>query len=158
MDNIIVYLDDAAHALQQLTPMKTGEPSGFESLQGTIATQWILVACPPRLTRHINKWVNYNARESWRNKWSERVFAQVAPMLETRNDSVVTLVATGILTDLTGHLLAKYRPARVFDARRTRLGQDLAPVTRNQPTEHDSRWSLPGAVVGMGALLVLASD
>ena len=70
----------------------------------------------------------------------------------------MTLVATGKLTDLTDRLLAEYCPARVLDARRTRLGQDLPPVTLNQPTGHDSRWSLPGAVVGMGAMLVLASD
>jgi hypothetical protein len=110
------------------------------------------------MTRHVNKWVNHSARENWRHKWSERVFARVAPLLETRNDAVMTFVATGTLTDLTDRLLAQYRPARVLDARRTRLGQDLTPVTRNQPTEHESRWSLPGAVVGMGAMLVLASD
>jgi hypothetical protein len=158
MDNIIVYLDDATHALQQLTPMKAEEPSGFGSRRPTIATQWILVACPPRLTRHINKWVNHSARENWRNSWSEKVFAQLAPLLENGHDTVLTLVATGTLTDLTDRLLVEYCPARVLDARRTRLGQDLPPVTRNQPVEHDSRWSLPGAVAGMGALLMLASD
>jgi hypothetical protein len=158
MDNIIVYLDDAAHALQQLTPMKTGGPSDSGSSHETTPTRWILAACPPRLTRHINKWVNHSARQNWRNQWSERVFAQIVPLLETGGDTVVTVVASGQLTMLTDRLQREYRPARVFDARRTRFGEDLPPVTRSQPIEHDSRWSLPGAIVGMGAVLVLATD
>jgi hypothetical protein len=161
MDKIIVYIDDAAHALQQLTPMKTGGPvasSLAQARQPIQVTQWILVACPPRMTQHINKWVNHSAREKWRAKWSEKVLAQIAPTLTTQGDLVVPLVAKGTLTTLTDRLLAEHGPARVLDARRARLGQDLPPITRDQPTEHDSRWSLPGAVAGMGALLVLASD
>jgi len=100
MDKIIVYIDDAAHALQQLTPMKTGGPvasSLAQARQPIQVTQWILVACPPRMTQHINKWVNHSAREKWRAKWSEKVFAQIAPTLTTQGDLVVPLVAKGTL-------------------------------------------------------------
>jgi hypothetical protein len=158
MDNIIVYLDDEAHALQQLTPMKTGEPSGVGPSDEASRTRWILVACPPRLTRRINKWVNHSGRESWRDQWSEKVLARIVPLLESNGDVVVKLVARGKLTALTDRLQREYRPARVLDARRTRFGEDLPPVTSNQPIEHASRWGLPGAMVGVGALLVLASD
>ena len=55
MDKIIVYLDDADHALQQLVPMKNVAQPNAEMQ----TTQWVLVACAPRMTRHISKWVSW---------------------------------------------------------------------------------------------------
>jgi hypothetical protein len=151
MDKIIVYVDDAEHALQQLAPMK---PGGLAAQ----STQWLLVACAPRLTRHASKWVSRSAREHWRNKWSNELFAQIVPMLKNQGDTVVSLIATLPLVEQTERLLVAHPGARVLDARRVRFGTDMAPVTKDQPASHDSRWTLPGAAVGMGALLVLAAD
>lgn len=148
MDKIIVYIDDAEHALQQLTPM----------LVGNGRTQWMVVACPPRLTRHISKWVNQATRENWRIKWADKLFAQLLPALRQRGDEFTTQVATAPLTQLTGQLLEQWGPARVLDARRPKLGQDLAPVTPDQPTSTESRWVLPGSVATLGAMLILASE
>jgi len=155
MDKIIVYLDDADHALQQLVPMKNVAQPNAEMQ----TTQWVLVACAPRMTRHISKWVSHSARENWRANWSEKLFAQIVPVLKAQGDTTVTtVVAKGPLPTLTERLLTQHRGARVLDARHAKFGQDLPPVTKDQPTGHDSRWSVPGAVAGMGALLVLASD
>ena len=156
MDKIIVYLDDAAHALQQLAPMASG---GTGATGGTgQSTLWILVACPPRITKYISRWVTHSARDNWRRKWSEEQFSALEPTLRARGGSVTTLVVRGRLVDQTDLLLAAHPTARVLDARRPRLGQDMEPVTRNQPVRRDSRWSVPGAMAGVGALLVLASD
>ena len=157
MDKIIVYVDDAAQALQHLAPMNGGDRVD-DGGAGLPHTEWILVACPPRMTQHVSRWVSYSARENWRQKWSETLFAQIAPQLKARGDSVVTLVAKGQLIELTERLRKQHSGARVLDARRLRFGQDLQPVTGDQPVEHNSRWSVPGAVAGMGALLVLAAD
>jgi len=46
----------------------------------------------------------------------------------------------------------------VLDARRPKFGQDMQPVTEDQPTPKDGRWAVPGAVMGMGAMLVLAAE
>lgn len=151
MDKIIVYLDDAAHALQVLAPMTNGDAAA----QGT---HWVLVACPPRMTKHISRWVTHSAREHLRNKWSNEQFAQILPVLEACVGSVTTHIAEGPLVAFTQRLLATHTSARVLDARRTRFGQDMEPVTRNQPTGQGSRWEVPGALAGMGTLLVLASD
>ena len=151
MDKIIVYLDDAAHALQQLAPMT----SGGGAATGTL---WILVACPPRVTKHISRWVTHSARENWRKNWCEEQFSHITPSLRASGGSVMTLIAHGPLVEQTDRLLEAHKPARVLDARRERFGEDMEPVTRNQPTAHASRWSVPGAVAGVGALLVLASD
>ena len=156
MDKIIVYVDDADHALQQLAPMANGGARATGS--AAQSTLWILVACPPRVTRYISRWVTHSARDNWRMKWSEEQFCAIAPTLKAGGGSVTTLVARGPLVEQTGRLLAVHPTARVLDARRPRLGQDMEPVTPNQPVRHDSRWSVPGAMAGMGAVLVLASD
>ena len=152
MDKIIVYLDDADFARHELVPMKMAAPGAQQ------ATHWILVACPPRMTRHISKWVNNTARENWRNKWAEKLFAHVTPDLMAQGDQVTTVLAHSSLVELTRELLTQHGAARVFDARRPKFGQDMPPVTADQPASGETRWSVPGAIVSMGAALVLAAE
>jgi hypothetical protein len=152
MDKIIVYVDDAEYALHHLAPMENGAAGKRQP------THWILVACPPRMTRHISKWVNHTARENWRNKWAEKLFNRITPTLIPHGDKVTPILAHGPLVEMTRELLEKQGAARVLDARRPKFGQDMAPVTPGQPSSQDSRWTVPGAVAGMGAILVLASE
>ncbi|MDO8279877.1 MAG: hypothetical protein Q7T63_17360 [Burkholderiaceae bacterium] len=155
METIIVYVDDAAYARQQLAPMSNAHAAGQAASSGT---RWVLVACAPRMTHRIGKWVSHSARESWRAKWAEKLFAQLQPEMQAHGDSVNTVLAKGPLPALTAQLKAEHGPARVMDARRPKFGQDLQPVTPDQPTPADGRWSVPGAVLGMGAVLVLAAE
>ena len=156
MDKIIVYLDDAAYAQQQLAPMRSSLASAATG--AGCGTHWVLVACAPRLTRHVSKWVNYSARENWRAKWAQKLFAQVEPALRSCGDQVTTVLAKGPLPELTRKLVAEHGALRVLDARRPKFGQDLQPVTADQPAGNDARWEVPAAVAGMGALLVLAVE
>lgn len=155
MEKIIVYLDDAAYAQQQLAPM-----SSRQAADGTpdTATHWVLVACAPRMTRRVGKWLSHSARENWRAQWAQRLFAVIEPALAASPDQVTTVLATGPLPDLTRKLLAEHGACRVLDARRPKFGQELQPVTANQPTGREGRWEVPGAVVSMGAVLVLAAE
>jgi hypothetical protein len=149
MDKIIVYVDDAAHALQQLAPMRgCAKP----------ATTWIVVACPPRLAQHASKWVSHSAREKWRLKWSEKLFDQITPAFAEPTDTVVRVVASGKLAAQSEQLLAEHGLARILDARCPRFGQDLEPVVQGQPVSHHSRWSVPAAIAGVGAVMVLANE
>lgn len=152
MDNIIVYLDDAEYARHQLAPMEQGAPG---QRQGT---HWILVACPPRMTRHISKWVNHASRQHWRNKWAEKLYADITPALRAGGDKVTEVIAQGPLVDLSRQLQTRHGAARILDARRPKFGHDLPPVTADQPAPHEARWTVPGAVAGMGAMLLLASE
>ncbi|MET0312083.1 MAG: hypothetical protein ABW051_08540 [Burkholderiaceae bacterium] len=151
MEKIIAYVDDAAYAQQQLTPMKS-------SGAGAVPTHWILVACAPRMTHRISKWVSHSARESWRAKWTDKLFTQIVPALTAQGDTVTEVLAKGSLPELTTQLLQQHGPARVLDARRPKFGQDMQPVTEDQPPKKEGGWQVPGAVAGMGALLVLAAD
>ncbi|OGA94688.1 MAG: hypothetical protein A3E79_05380 [Burkholderiales bacterium RIFCSPHIGHO2_12_FULL_61_11] len=146
MDTMIVYVDEAAYALKMLTPM-------LPSSQPGTPTRWIVVGCAPRITHHASKWVTKSARESWRGKWAEKVFEQVVPLLQVPGDSVITQIARGPLCELTDSLLAQHGGGRVFDARRPKFGQDLPPVTRQQPHEEQGVWGYAAALAGAGVLV-----
>ncbi len=155
MDKIIVYIDDADYARQQLVPMQT--PGLATEARGP-DTHWVVVACAPRMTHRISKWVSHSARENWRAKWSEKLFAQVAPWLQQRGDRMTPVLAKGPLVELSAQLMKEHGATRILDARRPKLGQDMQPVTADQPADKKNPWALPGAVAGMGMVLVLATD
>jgi hypothetical protein len=152
MDTMIVYLDDAAYARHLLAPM----------LDTGTATRWVLVACAPRMSRHISKWLSHSAREMWRKKWSDSLFAQITPCLTAPGgasvQTVECILAQGALPQLTARLRSRLgAAAHVVDARRPKFGQELPPVTFDQPREK-AGWQVSTAVGGLSAVLVLASE
>jgi hypothetical protein len=151
MDTLIVYLDDASYAERMLAPM----------LNKDTATRWVLVACAPRMSRRIGKWLSHSSRENWRDKWCDKLFSQITPtLLKQQNDAHASLeyvVAKGPLPELTQQLRNRFGEARVVDARRPKFGQEQAPVTAEQPRDL-SRWQIPGAVGSLSAILVLAAE
>jgi len=66
MEKVILYVDDAAYAREVLARPRA-EAGGAE------VGEWVLVACAPRMTRRISKWVSHSARENWRAKWFAKV-------------------------------------------------------------------------------------
>jgi len=152
MKKIIVYVDDAAYAQTQIAQMLP-----VEAAAGDGARHWIVVACPPRMTQRISKWVSHSARENWRGKWLAKVQEQLLPILEAGGNGVTTVLAKGPLTELTQQLRLTHGAANVVDARRPKIGVDLEPVAPDMKPA-GSGWAVPGAVVSMGALLVLANE
>jgi hypothetical protein len=151
METLIIYLDDAAYADQILAPMlAVGAP-----------TRCVLVACAPRMSRRIGKWLSHSSRENWRNKWCDKLFAHITPVLMQRHPSAQLameyVVAQGPLPELTQQLRTRFGVARVVDARRPKFGQAMVPVTHEQPIK-PATWQIPGAVGSLSALLVLAAE
>jgi len=152
MDKIIVYVDDGAHAQQQLAPMKS-------STQGSShRTHWVLVACAPRMTHRISKWVSHSARENWRAKWADKLFSQIVPSLQASGDLVTVVLAKGPLPELTDQLKAEHGTTRVLDARRPKFGPDLAPGTGEPAPVPRTRWDSRGTALGIGAMLLLGFE
>ena len=130
METIIVYIDDADYAIKLLEPMlpqQTNSP-----------TRWVLVGCAPRVTRHVSRFVTPQLQN------------QARPL-----DSVITQVAPPrrSLCDLTTELTRQYSARHVMDARRPRLGQDLAPVTLTQKQESNRATGYAAAFAGAGLLV-----
>jgi len=154
MDRVIVYVDDAAYARQVLAPLFARDAAV------TRGTQWVLVACAPRMTHRISKWVSHSARENWRTKWADKLFAQMLPVLRAPAGSVTTVVAKGPLAELTEQLQAgQPSAAQVVDARRPK-----SEVSDDAAARAGRRWTaqLPGTLgsllTGFGALWVLAFE
>jgi len=151
VEKIILYVDDAAYARDFLAHATTEQV-------GAGARHWVLVACAPRMTHRISKWVSHSARENWRGKWFSKTQEQILPLLRRPGDAVTPVLAQGPLADLTQRLKLEHGAARVVDARRPKIGVDLEPVAPGQKPAHNSGWALPGAAMGLGALLVLANE
>lgn len=130
MDKVMVYMDDPAYAQQRM-------PAANE-----VPTHWVLVACAPRMTHRISKWVSHSARENWRAKWADKVFDQVVPQLRARGDAVTPVLARGPLPELTRVLMAEHGPMPVIDVRRPKMADGGGQ---------------PGPLLGLG-LLLLAFD
>ncbi len=149
MDNIIVYVDDAAYALQMLQPMLAAGGS-------RMPTRWIVVGCAPRVTHRVSKWITHSARQVWREKWADKVFGQLLPLLQKEGDSVLTQLAQTTLMAQTESLVREHGAARVLDARRPKFGQDLQPVTASQAQESHGVLGYAAALAGAG--LLVATD
>ena len=131
MDKVIVYLDDPAYARQHMAG-------------GSVPTHWVLVACAPRMTHRISKWVSHSARENWRSRWADKLFDQVVPALRARGDVVTAILARGPLPELTRTLMAEHGTQRVLDVRRPKASDEGGPAPRN--------------LLGLGAMLLLAAE
>lgn len=153
MDRVIVYVDDAAYAQQVLAPLLGREASA--------RTHWVFVACAPRMTHRISKWVSHSARENWRAKWASKLFDQMVPALQIPAAQVSTVVAKGPLAELTDQLQSSGPvQATVVDARRPKVD---APAPQAAARAAGQRWSpVPGALgsvlAGFGVLWMLALE
>lgn len=146
MERIAVFVNDAVHARHLLQPM----------LGNGGSTHWIIVACPPTLTRHIGRWVSQPARRAWRERWANELFAQLEPELASREGSRVDRqIASRPLVDVSGRLVARWPGLRLLDARRPAVGRADEPITLTQPTEPAS--GLAGAVVAAGSVAAMLS-
>ena len=159
MDNIIVYLDDAAYAMHLLQPMLPSQGSAEGATESSLPagrslnpTHWILVGCAPRITHRVSKWVTQSARDSWRRKWADKAFSSIVPTLQWHQGTVTTLLADSSLCQQTETLIRQHGAARVLDARRPKLGQDLQPVTAAQVQEHHGAVGFATALVGAGLI------
>ena len=105
------------------------------------------------MTHHVSKWVTHSARESWRGKWSEKLFAQLVPLLKSAGDEVLTLTGKANLIAQTDDLIRTHGAARVLDARRPKFGQSLPPVTASQNPPPQGALGMLSAVTSAGLLV-----
>lgn len=160
VEQIIVYVDDIEHARQQIAPLRRSRRPGTAASGDGEPTHWIVVACPPHLPGSASRWVGHDALDGWRHEWAEQIFAELRALFPADEGQRLTAVlATGELARLTERLIDEHGPARVLDARRTKFGVDLEPVSRDQaPPSAAWKWQIPAALAGLGALLMLGAE
>ena len=148
MEKIAVFVNDVACARHILQPM----------LESDAPTHWVLVACPPTLTRHIGRWVSHSAREQWRERWAAELFSALETELRARSGSAVeTLIAKRPLAEVSARLLARMPHLRMLDARQPRVGRIDEPISAQQPAQAANGWAAPAAATaGLSLMLTLA--
>jgi hypothetical protein len=149
METIAVFVNDVAHARHILQPM----------LRGDAPAHWVVVACPPTLTRHIGRWVSHSAQQQWRERWAADLFAALEVELELKSrpgSTLERLVAKRPLVGLSARLMARLPHLRLLDARQPRLGRFEEPITAAQPAQTSSGWAVPAAATaGLTLMLTL---
>jgi hypothetical protein len=138
--------------------MRHINPPRCSSSGEPLPNHWVLMACPPWMTRHVSKWVHHSARQKWRNAWSQQLFADIAAYLNSPNDHIKQYQSVGPLMAQAQDLLLKYPNARLVDAHRPKMGNELDPLTKDQPSASDARWSVPGSEAFVGLGLMLAAE
>lgn len=148
MKPIIVYVDDAAYALPVVQALAASPQAS--------SSHWLLVACAPRITHRVSKWVSHSARESWRGKWADKLFAQLMPVFGATGGQVTQVLAKGPLADLVAQLQQSHGTAQIIDARRPK--QEVAAPAVAPAAPLGRRWNLPGTLAAIGALMGLVFE
>jgi hypothetical protein len=147
VETIILFVDDAAHAREQLRLHAPADPAPAGSVH------WILVACAPRMTHRISKWVSHSSRENWRAKWFAKTQDQLMPLLAQGGSKVTPVLAKGPLGELTRELKLRHGAAcAVVDARRPRVGVELEPLQPAAAGQSATPARLKGALGSMGSM------
>ncbi len=147
METFVVYINDKSHAMNQVLPL----------LEASHATQWVLVACPPRLNRHTGKWLTQRAQRKFREDWAQSNLNDLVALLTQRQQTVVTRVAHQSLLLFTKALREEFGHIRIVDARRPRAIEGLPAVVAEQKPE-TRPWAIPVGAVALGAAVTLAVE
>ena len=153
VQTIIVYVDDAAHA----------QPLIAAALQesGAASAHWLLVACAPRITHRVSRFVSNRTRENWRNKWAQNLFEGLQPVLQGKVAKFSNVLARGPLQDLLGSWQAEHGAAlQLMDLRRPKVGDAVVlEQVQPQPSGASVLRQITGSITGIGAIwTVLAGE
>jgi hypothetical protein len=147
METLIVYVNDSEYARNQLATM----------INARQPTKCVLVGCPPKLNRHISRWISGGARKKWQTQWSETACAEISQAFVSEGHQFVNRVAFGPLINVTKQLQGEFLGARVLDARRPKLAQTPEPIVEGQQAQPDLVSTAMG-VAATTAILALAAD
>jgi hypothetical protein len=147
METFVIFANDKTHVMNQVLPL----------LEDASAAKWVLVGCPPRVTRHAGKWLTQRALKRFKDEWTDTNLREVADILKKRGDSVITRVAVSSLLQMTKALKAEFGPLRIIDARLQHQMQTLPALTESQVPEANT-WVVPVGAIAFGAAVSLAAD
>jgi hypothetical protein len=147
METYVIYINDKAHAMNQVLPL----------LEDNLPAQWVLVGCPPRIHRHTSKWLTQRALKKFKSDWIDVNLKEISDMLSQRGNRVHTRLAHGPLVQLTKAFKAEFIHPRIVDARKAPEFENLPAVDESQKPEQRP-WVIPVGAVAFGAAAALVVD
>ncbi len=151
MDRIAVFVDDSEHARRILYPY----------IQSTAQeTEWLVVACAPRLPHRVSRWLTREQCSRSRLDWVARLRSELEPTFGNRcSDSVEWLSPTGRLALTSDSLRSKYGTSlRMLDARKGRPGRSAEPILQPKSVQAHSEWGVPVAIASSLSLMLALTD
>lgn len=151
MDRIAVFVDDSEHARRILCPY----------IQSTAQeTEWLVVACGPRLPLRVSRWLTPEQRSRSRLEWVARLRSELEPTFGNQcSDSVEWLSPTGRLARTSDSLRSKYGTSlRMLDARKCRPGRPAEPILQPKGVQAHSEWGVPVAIASSLSLMLALTD
>jgi hypothetical protein len=147
METFVIFANEKTHAMNQVLPL----------MEDANAANWVLVGCPPRVTRHAGKWLTQKALKKFNDEWTDSNLREIADVLKHRGDRVVTRVASSSLLQMTKALKSEFGAIRIIDARLQHQMQNLTALTEKQVPEANT-WAIPVGAIALGAAVSLAVD
>jgi hypothetical protein len=148
---IALFIDDAALARKALAPL----------LQAPTPGHVVLVACAPKLTHRVGRWLTRSSRDQYRERWSRELFAALQPLWQDApRGTVETQVAKAPLPVLVQQLKSRQPgPVSIFDARRSRLGAQAEALQFDATANAGAGgWAIPLAVTSGASLALVLAD
>lgn len=131
METFAVYINDHEHGPQQILSL----------LNHKAPARWVLLACPPRLSRHLGRWLSQPAKKRWRQLWSEQALREVKTRLQKNGDAFEIRVVRQPQLALEHDLRREFSGVRIIDARR-----------------RSDQWEVPAGAAAVGTLMALAEQ
>lgn len=148
MRTIALFIDDAAAARMALQPL----------IQSSDAVRVVLVACAPKLSRHVGRFVSHAGRDQYRQRWARDLFSELQPLWSTApRGTVETMIAKAPLEVIVQRMkLHEGTELVAIDARKAALEQARqSPPTAVQAAAR--RWLVPAFVAtGLGIALAIS--
>ncbi len=156
--SVIVVVDDAQCLLQGLPALQKRPDAGTpQAGAGAPPRHWVLLACPPRMSQRIGKFMSQSARAGWHTRWIDKLRAQVEPVLQNGGDTMELHILGNQFAAQMQMLRAAHPGAAVQDLRRPRIG--AAPATTSQSVVKGlARGALPGGLLMLVMALSLTPD
>lgn len=131
METFAVYFNDQEHGPQHILAL----------LKSQVPARWVFVANPPRMSRHLGRWLSQPAKKKWRMRWSEEALHAVVAQLQAQGDPYEIRWVNQITPKWERALRSEFDTLRIIDVRRT-----------------PDRWEVPVGAAAFGTLVTLAAE
>lgn len=147
MRTIALFIDDAAAARIALQPLMQSRDPGHV----------ILVACAPKLTRHVGRFVSNAGREQYRQRWARELFAELQPLWSLLPRGTVETMIAKAPPEVIVQRMKVHEGSDLLAIDARRAGLERARAGQATPVQTAARrWLIPAFVTsGLGIALAL---
>jgi hypothetical protein len=148
MKTIALFIDDADAARLALQPL----------MQSREAGRVILVACAPKLSRHVGRFVSHAGREQYRQRWARDLFSELQPLWSVAPRGTVETMVAKAPPEVIVQRLKIHQGSDLLAIDARKAGLDAARAGQATPARKAARrWLVPAFITsGLGIALALS--